>query len=100
MISRISIITLVLIVGSAFGAEQSEWTGKGADDLWTTPGNWQSGKIPGATDIIVLSAPQERGPVIDSDVTCGEIRGPAWRGDRQSLDVIEGGNITIGGWLR
>ncbi|MHC4212268.1 MAG: hypothetical protein ACYSWP_02735 [Planctomycetota bacterium] len=100
MISRISIITLILIVGSAFAAEQSEWTGKGADDLWTTPGNWKSGEIPGATDIIVLSAPPERGPVIDSDVTCGEIRGPAWRGDRQSLDVIEGGNVTIGGWLR
>jgi len=94
------VITLVLIVGSAFAAEQAEWTGKGADDLWTTAANWQGGKAPGPTDVIVLSCPPERGPVINSDVTCGEIRGPSWRGDRQSVDVIEGGNVKIGGWWR
>ena len=77
-----------------------EWTGKGAGDLWSTAGNWEGDKVPAVSDVIVLRSPPERGPVIDSEVTCGEIRGPAWRGDRQSVDVVEGANVRIGGWWR
>jgi hypothetical protein len=93
----VSVVLICAVIGSAV---EVEWTGKGADDLWSTPGNWQGGNVPGPTDVIVLSSPPDRGPVIDSDVTCGEIRGPAWSGDRQSVDVLAGANVKIGGWWR
>jgi len=74
MISRMSIITLLLVAGSAFGAVEVKWTGKGADDLWTTAENWDSGKVPGPHDIIILNPPPGRGPMIDTDIKCGEMR--------------------------
>ncbi|MHC4645867.1 MAG: fibronectin type III domain-containing protein, partial [Planctomycetota bacterium] len=93
----VSVVLACAVIGTA---AEVEWTGKGADDLWSTAGNWEGGKAPGASDVIVLSSPPERGPVIDSDVICGEIRGPAWSGDRQSVDVVDGANVKIGGWWR
>jgi hypothetical protein len=93
----VSVVLACAVIGTAV---EVEWTGKGADDLWSTGDNWEGGKAPAASDVIVLSSPPERGPVINSDVTCGEIRGPAWRGDRQSVDVLAGANVSIGGWWR
>ncbi|HUT28633.1 MAG TPA: hypothetical protein VMX13_02490 [Sedimentisphaerales bacterium] len=93
----VSVVLACAVIGTA---AEVEWTGKGADDLWSTGGNWEGGKAPVASDAIVLCSPPERGPVIDSDVICGEIRGPAWRGDRQTVDVLAGANVKIGGWWR
>ncbi|MHC4337738.1 MAG: hypothetical protein ACYSTG_07295, partial [Planctomycetota bacterium] len=79
MNGKVTFVVSVVLVCAVIGtAAEVEWTGKGAGDLWSTGGNWEGGKVPGPTDVIVLSSPPERGPVIDSDVTCGEIRGPAW----------------------
>ncbi|MHC4214021.1 MAG: fibronectin type III domain-containing protein, partial [Planctomycetota bacterium] len=100
MICRISIIMLVLLAGSAFAGEQVEWTGKGADDSWATGANWEGGKVPGPHDIIILNPPPGRGPVIDIDIQCGEMRGPVWKsGDDQVVDVV-GCNVVIEGWWR
>jgi len=94
------VVSVVLVCAVIGTAAEVEWTGKGADDLWSTADNWEGGKAPGASDVIVLKSPPERGPVIDSEVTCGEIRGPAWRGDRQTVDVVDGAKVKIGGWWR
>ncbi len=100
MISRISIIMLFLIAGSAFGGEQVKWTGEGADDSWMTVKNWEGGKVPGPHDIIILNPPPGRGPVIDVDIQCGEMRGPVWKsGDDMVVDVV-GCNVTVEGWWR
>ena len=91
---------LVLLAGSAFGGEQVKWTGQGAGDSWSTAGNWEGGKVPGPHDIIVLNPPPGRGPVIDVDIQCGEMRGPVWKsGDDQVVDIV-GCNVVIEGWLR
>ncbi|MHC4483004.1 MAG: hypothetical protein ACYSW4_05600, partial [Planctomycetota bacterium] len=101
MYRRMAVIVCWVLICTLVGrAAEVEWTGKGTGDLWSTPGNWEGGKAPVASDVIVLRSPPERGPVIDSDVTCGEIRGPAWRGDRQTVDVVDGANVKIGGWWR
>ena len=93
----VSVVLACAVIGTA---AEVEWTGKGVGDLWTTGGNWEGGKAPASGDVIVLRSPPERGPVIDSEVTCGEIRGPAWKGDRQTVDVVDGANVKIGGWWR
>ncbi|MHC4529804.1 MAG: hypothetical protein ACYS29_18180 [Planctomycetota bacterium] len=57
----VSVVLACAVIGTA---AEVEWTGKGADDLWSTAGNWQGGKTPGASDVIMLRSPPERGPVI------------------------------------
>ncbi len=82
------------------GAAEIEWQGGGSDDFWKTAGNWEGGKVPGTYDVIILNPPPQRGPVIDSDIECGEIRGPVWKSSEpQVVDVI-GCNVTINGWWR
>jgi len=89
-----------LIMAPVLSAAEIEWKGGGADNSWCTAGNWDGGKIPGPSDIIVLNPPPTRGPVIDCDVQCGEIRGPVWKSSEpQVVDVI-GCNVTINGWWR
>jgi hypothetical protein len=94
------VISIVLVCAAICTAVEVEWTGKGADDLWTTGANWEGGKAPTSSDVIVLEAPPARGPVIDSKVICGEIRGPAYKGGDQVVDVIAGADVRIGGWWR
>jgi hypothetical protein len=101
MNSKVTVV-VALILSSSVVASASEvkWTGAGADDLWTTAANWDGGKVPGTYDVIVLNPPPQRGPVIKSDLECGEIRGPVWKSsDAQVADVV-GCNVTINGWWR
>lgn len=102
MIQRIPTITLLVLMGSALATagEQVEWTGKGGDSSWKNPANWNGGMVPGPHDIILLNPPPSRGPVIDTDIQCGEMRGPVWRsGDPQVVEVV-GCNVVIEGWWR
>jgi len=102
MTRRISIIILLILTvySVAIASVEVKWTGKGADDLWTTAGNWDGGKVPGPHDIIILNPPPGRGPVINTDINCGEMRGPVTKsGDDQVVDVVDC-NVTIEGWWR
>lgn len=38
------------------GAAEVVWTGSGGDGLWSTPGNWQGGAVPGAADTAVVAS--------------------------------------------
>lgn len=38
------------------GAAEVVWTGSGGDGLWSTPGNWQGGAVPGADDTAVVAS--------------------------------------------
>ena len=102
MNTRALVIVLAVLIGStaAQGAQEVKWTGGGADDLWTTPANWAGGKVPGPYDIIVLNPPPKRGPVINSDIRCGEIRGPVWRSSEPQVVDVADCNVTINGWWR
>ena len=101
MNGRLTFVFFVVLACAVIGtAAEVEWSGKGDGDLWTTPGNREGGKAPASGDVIMLRSPPARGPVIDSEVICGEIRGPAWKGDNQTVDVIAGSDVKIGGWWR
>ena len=53
----VSVVLACAVIGTA---AEVEWTGKGAGDLWSTGGNWEGGKAPVASDVIVLRSPPER----------------------------------------
>jgi len=95
-----TIVCIALIFCITGWAVQAKWIGSGADDFWSTSANWESGKVPGSYDVVVLNPPPARGPVINTDIECGEIRGPVWKSsDPQVVDVI-GCNVKINGWWR
>jgi len=94
------VICCVLISVTSVAGSQIKWTGAGADDSWCTPENWQNGKVPGSADIVILNPPPKRGPVIDCDVKCGEIRGPIWKSDNNQVVDIKSGNVFISGRWR
>lgn len=51
------------------------WTGLGADDNWSTPGNWQGGVAPGAGDIAYFDSSCTNCNVnIDTNTTVGGVR--------------------------
>ena len=94
------LVICLLTVAAVVSAGEVEWKGGGKDNSWCTADNWEGGKLPGPSDSIILNPPPERGPVIDCDVICGEIRGPVWKSSEpQVVDVI-GCNVTINGWWR
>ncbi|MHC4528374.1 MAG: hypothetical protein ACYTEX_21415 [Planctomycetota bacterium] len=101
MKKRVSVVfCLVLNIVIAASASEVKWTGGGADELWTTGANWEGGTVPGTYDAVVLNPPPQRGPAINSDIECGEMRGPVWKSSYpQVVDVI-GCNVTINGWWR
>ena len=94
------IVWLVLVCVPAARAEEVKWTGAGADDYWSTAGNWEGGRVPGTSDIVILNPPPQRGPVINSDIHCGEMRGPVWRSNEPQVVDVVGCNVTINGWWR
>jgi hypothetical protein len=89
-----------MICTLAARAAEVKWTGAGGDDFWKTAANWDGGRVPGKSDIIILNPPPERGPVINSDIECGEIRGPVWRSNEPQVADVVGCNVSINGWWR
>ncbi|MHC4664565.1 MAG: hypothetical protein ACYS9T_01240 [Planctomycetota bacterium] len=94
------IICWVLICGLVGQAAEVKWTGAGADDYWTTAANWEGGRVPGTSDIVILNPPPQRGPVINTDIHCGEMRGPVWKSNEPQVVDVVGCNVTINGWWR
>jgi len=78
----------------------TNWTGAGADDLWSTAANWSDG-VPDETDVVTIASPPEQGPVIDGTVAaiCAAVDGPGHESQGNNLMDITGGNFTIvGDW--
>ena len=96
----ITIVCIAMILCISGWAEQVKWIGGGADDFWSTSANWENSKVPGSYDVVFLNPPPGRGPVINTDIECGEIRGPVWKSwEPQVVDVI-GCNVKVNGWWR
>jgi len=73
------------------GSTVSTWTGT-VSSVWTNTANWSTGKVPVATDSIVINSGTAFPPIISSGVT----------GTCKSILVKSGANITIslGGALK
>ena len=101
LISLASLIMVFGLVGNvAVVNADTNWTGTGADDLWSTAANWSDG-VPDEADVVTIASPPEQGPVIDGTVAaiCAAVDGPGHESQGNNLMDITGGNFTIvGDW--
>jgi hypothetical protein len=93
-----SVVCLVVVLGLVGSVSaQSNWTNADpANDLWTNPGNWSPAGLP--VDLALINSPPEQGPVINADVTVGEIGGLRLNSDVDQVMEISSGNVQIGWW--
>jgi len=78
----------------------TNWTGAGADDLWSTAANWDAG-VPDEADVVTIASPPEQSPVIDETVTatCAAIDGPGHESQgNNSMDITGGSFAIVGDW--
>ena len=89
---------VLLLVGSLAGQALAAviWTGGGADDLWSTAANWDSG-VPGAADDAYLASAGATG-LIDGTVAAeaNHVRVANTAG-AVSLDITTGGTLDAAG---
>jgi hypothetical protein len=94
------LICFVLVLGPVGTVSaQHNWTnGDPANDLWTTAGNWDMASVPGPGDLALINSPPAQGPVINTDVTVGEIGGLRLNSDVDQVMEISSGDVEIGWW--
>ena len=77
------------------------WDGGGADDNWSTVGNWEfDGELPGAADEVVFDGTSVKNCTVDIDVAVGKMDlASGYTGtvrlDGVKLEVSGSGNITV-----
>jgi len=87
----ICLASFVLVLGLVVDVQAAvlNWTGAGADDLWSTPENWSSGTVPTAADkarIGVLPGPRI--------VNEGTVALDSWVGTQESGELtVDGGTL-------
>ena len=93
----ICLTSFVLVLGLMCDVQAAvlNWTGNGADDLWSTPGNWSTGTVPTAGDKARIEAvPGAR------IVNEGAVALDSWIGAGQSGDLtVDGGTWTTSSFI-
>jgi hypothetical protein len=96
----IYLASFVLVLGFVNSAMAIQWTGGGANNLWSTPANWEGNKVPTASDeayVDVPGAEAPHGPLIqdgidaECDLLACEVAG-------EPTMTMTGGTLTISGW--
>ena len=93
----ICLASFVLVVGLVVDVQAAvrNWTGDGADDLWSTPENWSTGAVPTAGDKARIGAvPGAR------IVNEGAVALDSWIGAQESGDLtVDGGTLTTSSFI-
>jgi len=93
----ICLASFVLVLGLVVDVQAAvvNWTGNGADDLWSTPENWSSGALPTAGDNARIQVVP--GPTIVNE---GAVALDSWVGAGQSGDLtVDGGTLTTNSFI-
>lgn len=102
MCKKLILLTVVLVFGFANVNEAVaiQWTGLGADNLWTNPANWEGNKVPGPTDWVNIESPgatAPNGPLVQEGMYI-EIDGMANELPGEPTLTITGGTLVLIGW--
>ena len=93
----ICLVSFVLVLSLMVDVQAAvvNWTGAGANDLWSTPENWSSGALPTAGDKARIQAvPGAR------IVNEGAVALDSWVGAGQSGDLtVDGGTLTTSSFI-
>ena len=93
----ISLASFVLVLGLVVDVEAAtlQWTGGGADDLWSTPENWNTGALPTAADKVRMKL--SPGATIVNE---GAVALDGWIGSADGADLtVDGGTLTTSSFL-
>ena len=103
MVRKLSFFIVVfLMLGLVKGAAAVTWTNADpADELWSTPGNWD-GAVPGPDTTVQLDNPDVNGPLIEDGVTavCNRFKGPGYSIPPGSDLRITGGSLRFNRYWR
>ena len=118
----VCLVVVVSMFGAIANAADIKWTGGGSDNLWSTPANWTSNRVPTAADEVFIDVPAARapnGPIIQDGINAKilgllcevagepemtmtggtlEISDYIWWGDGQDSHgtfYMSGGTITV-----
>ena len=91
----------VLILGFVGYAEDIQWTDSGTDHLWSTPENWDLGRVPTLADEVRIDVPaaaEPNGPVIQDGVVA-EAHGIFTEAPGQPTLTMTGGSLEVVDWI-
>ena len=93
----ICLVSFVLVLGLMVDVQAAvNWTGDGADDLWSTATNWDTGTVPTSADKVRID--MLPGPTVANE---GAVCGDEIRVGNQATGAltVDGGTFTASGWF-
>jgi len=97
----VCLIFVVLVLGSAGNAADVSWKGGGGNNLWSTPGNWSSNRVPGIGDEVFIDVPPAKapnGPIIQDGIDA-KILGLLTTVAGEPEMTMTGGTLEIGDYI-
>ncbi|MBL7146503.1 MAG: hypothetical protein ISS76_19845, partial [Phycisphaerae bacterium] len=94
-------VSVVLLLGSVVQAEDIKWTDLGADHLWSTPENWDLGRVPTLADEVLIDVPAAaapNGPVIQDGIDA-KVKGLWTEAPGEPTLTITGGTLEVAEWI-
>jgi len=89
------------MLGSVSNAEDIQWTGLGADNLWSTPENWDLGRVPTLADDVRIDVPAAaapNGPVIQDGIDA-KANGIFTEAPGEPTLTMTGGSLEVADWI-
>ena len=73
----------------------SIWTGNAGTSSWTECGNWEQGKVPNASSIVVIPNNGDIRPVVTGNVSIAKLIIEQGKGSAEAPDVVVSGRLTV-----
>jgi len=89
------------MLGSIGRAEDIQWTDLGPDHLWSTPENWDLGRVPTLADEVRIDVPAAaapNGPVIQDGIDA-KAKGIFTEAAGEPMLTITGGTLEVAEWI-
>ena len=97
----IYLASFILVLGSVSYAEDIQWIGGSADNLWSTPENWDLGRVPTLDDEVRIDVPAaaaQNGPLIQDGIDA-KAKGIFTEAAGEPTLTITGGTLEIAEWI-
>ncbi len=97
----IYLVSFVFVLGSVSNAEDIQWTDLGADHLWSTPENWDLGRVPTLADDVRIDVPAAgapNGPVIQDGIDA-KAKGIFNEAPGEPTLTMTGGTLEVAEWI-
>jgi len=95
MICLVTFVVLLSLAGDVQAAVI--WTDAGVDHLWSTPENWDTGKVPTADDHAKIEGLP--GAIVANEGAVAAMMHVASSGPRESALTVDGESLTVSAWL-